>query len=128
MVLPFERKSLYLAISSVKLSGHIGNGRQSEASLSRGDGSTSSGSTSGTVSVDPVGQTETRLYSWGTIVSSYAVTGNRLNFTVTVNNQSSAAISEIWFHPISLPRGLKGSESSGQISYRVRLGISLLAG
>lgn len=90
-------------------------------------GSTFSGSTSGTVTFDRIGETETRPHSWGTIVSSYAVTCNRFNITVTVNNLSSAASSEIWLQPISLTCGRRGSESSGQISNRVRLGISLFS-
>ncbi|MBV9771645.1 MAG: hypothetical protein JOZ32_18890, partial [Bryobacterales bacterium] len=72
-----------------------------QITLQNSDGSTFAGSTSNTVTVDPVAQTQTRTYSWGTIVTNYFASNNRLSFTVTVNNQSSATIAEIWLQPVS---------------------------
>jgi hypothetical protein len=68
------------------------------------DGTTFSGSTTANSTVmDPVAQTLTATYSWGSIVTNYFASNNKLNFTVTVNNQSlpPATISEIWFQPVS---------------------------
>lgn len=62
----------------------------------------SSGSTSSTVVVDPVAQTQTRTFSWGSMVLNYSASGNRLTVSVTVNNQTSLAIRQIWFEPLGL--------------------------
>src|SRR5579871_1749043 len=75
-----------------------------ELTFQNPDGTTFAGSvTANSTVMDPVSQTLTAIYSWGSIITNYSASGNKLNFTVTVNNQSpvSATISEIWFQPVS---------------------------
>jgi hypothetical protein len=93
-------------LSSVLFNGtqflSYGDFRLDQVTFQNPDGSTSGGSTSSAVAVDAVHQTQTRTYAWGTIVIAYTATGNRLSVSVTVNNQSSAPISQIWLEPFGL--------------------------
>src|SRR5665213_259189 len=60
------------------------------------------GHTSGTLSVNTAQQVVTRTASWGTITTAYATSGNRLNVTITVNNQSPNTIQSLWIEPFGL--------------------------
>jgi hypothetical protein len=79
-----------------------GDFRLNQVMFQNADGSTFWGSTSSTVTVDSVAQTQTRNYSWGSIVTNYAASGNRLNLTITVKNLASGTIQNIWINPLAL--------------------------
>src|SRR5580704_11862349 len=97
-----------LGLNSLMLNGtqflSDGTFHLNELTFQNPDGTTFAGSvTANSAAVDPVAQTLTVIYSWGSIVTNYSASGDKLNFTVTVSNQSpvSATISEIWFQPVS---------------------------
>jgi hypothetical protein len=84
-------------LSSLQYNGteyiNYGDLRLDQITFGSPGGSTFSGSTSSTVAIDPIRQTQTRTYNWGSIVVAYSVTSsNRLSLTVTVNNASSSPI------------------------------------
>lgn len=93
-------------LSSLQYNGtqflSYGDVRLNEVAFQNADGSTSYGSTSSSVVVDPIGYTQTRIYGWGSIVTAYAVAGNRLQLTITVTNQSATPIHSIWINPLAL--------------------------
>src|SRR6185369_6014282 len=93
-------------LSSLRYQGteflSYGDLRLSEVTFQNPDGTTFKGNINSTVSVDAGQQIQTRSYSWGTISAAYAVSGNRLNLTVTVRNQSSSTLKGIWFEAMGL--------------------------
>jgi hypothetical protein len=86
-----------------------------QVTFQNADSTTFNGSTTGTVVVDPIGQTQTTTYSWGSIVTAYSVASNRLSLSVTVNNQSSLPIQTIWFSPLGLQFPSTVQEYNGTI-------------
>ena len=66
------------------------------------DGTITDGSTSSTVVVDTTNGIQTRTYSWGTITETYAASGNRLQLSVTVSNQSSLPIQGLLIEPLGV--------------------------
>ena len=90
-----------------------GDVRLSQIKFQNADGSTFSGATSSTVAVDQSGQTQTRTYSWGSIVTGYSVVGNQLNLTITVRNNASATIQSIWISPLGLHLPAAAQEYDG---------------
>ena len=106
------QSGLSIGFNSIGLSSIIYNGTQfldygdlrlDQVTFLNPDQSTTAGSITSTVTVDSVGQVQTRTYSWGTIAIAYTVaSANRLNFTVTVTNRSSLPIQQIWFETLGL--------------------------
>jgi hypothetical protein len=92
-----------------------GDLRLTQIDFLNADGTTSKGNVNGSVSVNTAQQTQTRTYSWGTIGMGYAASGNRLNLTVTVTNQSAATIKGIWFEPLGLRFPARVQEYDGNI-------------
>jgi hypothetical protein len=93
-------------LSSLQYNGvqflSYGNVILNEVAFQNPDGSISYGSTTSSVVVDSIGYTQTRTFAWGSILTAYSLSGNRLNLTITVTNQSSSPIQTIWINPLAL--------------------------
>src|ERR1700730_18300161 len=95
-----------IGLSSLQYNGiqflAYGDVRLNEVAFQNADGSVSYGSPASPVAIDSICGHPTRTYQWGSIVTGYLVSGNKLSLTITVNNRSTLPIQTIWINPLAL--------------------------